>query len=216
VRELFVGPQRFTDLRRRLPGLSSSVLAARLDRLTRAGVVAQRELPPPAASVVYELTESGLALQPAIKELIRWGVRMLGLPRAGDHFQADWPVVAMELFARRDASPARRFALRLTAGDGESIRAWVSGGPEGTRVAKSAPDGGVDLRVDAPAMLFLALVGGALSAAQVGAHPDVTLEGDAGALADLPRLFELAGSPEPAAASPALPARPRALPARPS
>jgi DNA-binding HxlR family transcriptional regulator len=210
VRELFVGPQRFTDLRRRLPGLSSSVLAARLDRLGRAGVIAQRELPPPAASLVYELTETGHALQPAIKELIRWGVRLLGLPRAGDHFEPDWPLVAMDLFARRDASPPRRFALRLTAGEGGSVEAWVSGGPDGTRVARRAPDGGVDLRVAAPAMLFLALVGGALPARAARVHPDVTLEGDADALDDLPRLFELAGSAEPA--------RPDAstLPARPS
>ncbi|HSJ96046.1 MAG TPA: helix-turn-helix domain-containing protein, partial [Myxococcota bacterium] len=44
VRELMVGPQRFSDLRRRLPGVSSSVLAERLDRLERRGIVRRAQL----------------------------------------------------------------------------------------------------------------------------------------------------------------------------
>ncbi len=47
LRELFVGPQRFTDLRRRLPGISSSILATRLARLEERGIVARSSLAPP-------------------------------------------------------------------------------------------------------------------------------------------------------------------------
>src|SRR5919202_1684482 len=75
VRELLLGPKRFTDLRAGLPGVSPNVLAQRLRELERAGVVRRRKLPPPAASKVYELTEWGLELEPVIVRLGRWGAR---------------------------------------------------------------------------------------------------------------------------------------------
>lgn len=73
VRELLLGPKRFTDIRAGLPALSADVLAARLRELERSGVVARRTLPPPAASQVYELTPLGLALEPVVLALGRWG-----------------------------------------------------------------------------------------------------------------------------------------------
>ncbi|MEJ7816446.1 MAG: winged helix-turn-helix transcriptional regulator, partial [Rubrobacter sp.] len=81
VRELLLGPKRFTDLRAGLPGASPNVLAQRLRELEGAGVVRRRKLPPPAASRVYELTEWGEELEPAIISLGRWGARSLSKPR---------------------------------------------------------------------------------------------------------------------------------------
>ena len=62
VRELLLGPRRFTDLADGLPGIGSSVLTTRLKQLEQTGLVAKRTLPPPAASVVYELTDEGRGL----------------------------------------------------------------------------------------------------------------------------------------------------------
>src|ERR1700712_3733387 len=73
VRELLLGPKRFTDLRVGLPGVSPDVLAQRLRELEQADVVARRKLPPPAAAQVYELTAKGRALETVIMELGRWG-----------------------------------------------------------------------------------------------------------------------------------------------
>ncbi len=73
VRELLLGPKRFTDLRTGIPKASPNVLAQRLRELERAGVVRRRKLPPPAASRVYELTEWGLELEPVIVSPGRWG-----------------------------------------------------------------------------------------------------------------------------------------------
>src|SRR5215204_3954481 len=81
VRELLLGPKRFTDLRAGLPNVSPNVLAQRLRELERAGVVWRRKLPPPAASRVYELTEWGLELEPVITQLGRWGARSPSRPR---------------------------------------------------------------------------------------------------------------------------------------
>src|SRR5829696_497530 len=73
VRELLLGPKRFTDIRAGLPHLSADMLAQRLRDLERAGVVTHRKLPPPFAAQVYELTEGGRALEPVLVALGRWG-----------------------------------------------------------------------------------------------------------------------------------------------
>jgi DNA-binding HxlR family transcriptional regulator len=83
VRELLLGPKRFTDLRAGLPGLSADVLAQRLRELEAADVVRRDTLPPPAASKIYELTARGRELEPVILALGRWG-SVAPFPSAGD------------------------------------------------------------------------------------------------------------------------------------
>ena len=80
VRELMLGPKRFTDLRVGLPQASPNVLAQRLRDLEQAGVVQRRRLPPPAASAVYELTDWGLELEPVLQSLGRWASRSPLMP----------------------------------------------------------------------------------------------------------------------------------------
>jgi DNA-binding HxlR family transcriptional regulator len=75
VRELVLGPKRFTDLRAGLAGISPNVLTQRLSELEKAGVLRRRKLPPPAATWVYELTEWGAELEPVILAIGRWGAR---------------------------------------------------------------------------------------------------------------------------------------------
>lgn len=88
VRELMFGGRRFTDLRGGLPGISAKVLTERLESLEAAGIVQRRQLPPPAATQVYELTRLGLAAEDSIKALGRWAAsspdhdRMLPLSAA--------------------------------------------------------------------------------------------------------------------------------------
>ena len=75
VRELLLGPQRFSDLRRALPRASSNMVADRLRELEGHGVVGRRTLPPPAGSTVYELTPWGRELEPVVLALGGWGIR---------------------------------------------------------------------------------------------------------------------------------------------
>lgn len=75
VRELMLGARRFSDLRASLPGISAKVLTERLETLAHWGVLEKRQLPPPAAAQVYELTEWGYAADKAINELGRWAAR---------------------------------------------------------------------------------------------------------------------------------------------
>ena len=75
VRELLLGPKRYTDLRRGLPNASPNVLSERLRELERAGVVRRRKLPPPAGSRVYELTDWGRELEEIVISLGHWAAR---------------------------------------------------------------------------------------------------------------------------------------------
>src|SRR3954465_16074063 len=76
MRELMLGPKRFTDLRADLPGISANVLTQRLEGLEAAGVLVRRKLPPPAGVHVYELTPWGYESEPVLQALGRWAVRL--------------------------------------------------------------------------------------------------------------------------------------------
>jgi len=80
VRNLLMGPKRFSDLMRGLPGISTNILTDRLKSLEEDAIITTRYLPPPAASTVYELTEDGTALSEVLTVLARWGSRTLGAP----------------------------------------------------------------------------------------------------------------------------------------
>ena len=75
VRELVLGPKRFTDLRTGLLGVSTDVLSQRLRQLEQAGVLRPVTLPPPGATRAYELTDRGRELEPVLHALGRWGSR---------------------------------------------------------------------------------------------------------------------------------------------
>lgn len=75
LRELLLGPRRFSQLRGDLPGLSANVLTQRLAELEERGLVRRRTLPPPASAQVYEATQWGLEAEPVIQALGRWAAR---------------------------------------------------------------------------------------------------------------------------------------------
>ncbi|MET0529286.1 MAG: winged helix-turn-helix transcriptional regulator [Microvirga sp.] len=75
MRELMLGPKRFSDLRASLPGISANVLTQRLEGLEAAGVLVKRKLPPPASTQVYELTEWGYESEPIFQAMGRWAAR---------------------------------------------------------------------------------------------------------------------------------------------
>ena len=95
VRDLLIGPKRFSDLQEGLPGIGANALSARLKALEADGLVAKRRLPRPAASTVYELTDRGRALEPAVLELIRWGMELLGEPGPEDRFRPSWLITGV-------------------------------------------------------------------------------------------------------------------------
>jgi DNA-binding HxlR family transcriptional regulator len=75
LRELMLGPRRFSELRADLPGISANVLTQRLAELEQRGLIIRRRLPPPASVQVYEATDWGLEAEPIVQALGRWAAR---------------------------------------------------------------------------------------------------------------------------------------------
>jgi DNA-binding HxlR family transcriptional regulator len=116
VRELWLGPKRFTDLANGLPGISRKLLGDRLRYLKREGVIERRQLPPPAARQVYVLTDDGLELAEAMVPLAAWGTRRLGRRRKGEAFRPAWAALGMAAFANRAAAEGVRETYEFRVG----------------------------------------------------------------------------------------------------
>jgi DNA-binding HxlR family transcriptional regulator len=113
VRELLNGPKRYTDLAAALPGIGTNILAGRLRDLEDAGVIQKRQLPPPAAARVYELTPYGEELREPLYALGRWGARSLGPPQPDDALAPGWLVNAVRATCTSGCLPDKVFELRV-------------------------------------------------------------------------------------------------------
>jgi DNA-binding HxlR family transcriptional regulator len=187
VRELILGPKRFTDLQAGLRRVSPDVLAQRLRDLEAAGVVARTTLPPPAASRVYELTERGRELEPVLHALGRWGSRV-PLPEVAPPLGVDAAMVALpttfsaELAGDLDAT----VEVRL---DGRPFAAVVKDGTLAVaRGAATAPDAVLETT---PAALA-AVLWHDRSLRDAIAAGDATVEGSRRAAERFATLFPLA------------------------
>jgi DNA-binding HxlR family transcriptional regulator len=82
LRELLFGDQRFVDLREHLPGISPTLLTERLQTLAEQGLVATKELPPPAARTVYTATAKAREARSILRAMVRFGMELLPPLRA--------------------------------------------------------------------------------------------------------------------------------------
>jgi DNA-binding HxlR family transcriptional regulator len=126
VRELMLGPRRFTDLRSGIPDISPNVLGQRLRELEEIGVLHRTKLPPPAATRVYELTEWGYELEPVLQALGRWGSRSPTMPHDGELGISSF-VLAMRTMFSPDAAKGLRATYQLHLGE-QPFAAKVSRG----------------------------------------------------------------------------------------
>jgi DNA-binding HxlR family transcriptional regulator len=135
VRDLLVGPRRYTDLKQGLPKIPTNILSARLKELQEGGVV--RRVPLMNCGLVYELTAYGRELEPVVLALGRWGFAQMGEPGPGDVVTADSLTMALRTAFQADAAaalPAADYELHV----GEvALRVQVDGGS--LRIAQLAP-----------------------------------------------------------------------------
>jgi DNA-binding HxlR family transcriptional regulator len=193
VRELLLGPKRFTDLRAGMPGASPDVLAQRLRQLQEAGVVHQHKLPPPAGSQVYALTDWGAQLEPVITHLGRWGSRSPSMP-----YDADRSIDSLVLSLRAlfDPSAAQGFSATIALRLGENhFRVKVADGLLHLTRGE-AEQATATLETDPQTLAALLYRGRPLQ--DVLRTGEVTTAGDSGVLARFLQLFPL---PEPAGTS---------------
>jgi len=117
VRDLMVGPKRFTDLRRGLPGIPTNILTSRLKELERDGIIERRVLPRPEGSVVYDLTGYGRELEDSVVALSRWGAKTLDFPRAGEVATIDSMTMALRTTFRPEAARGVHATFEFHFGD---------------------------------------------------------------------------------------------------
>lgn len=145
VRELLLGPQRFSEIRRVLANTSSNVVADRLRELESNGVIARRRLPAPAASWVYELTPWGRELEPVLLALGLWGLRS-PLPPEPAVVGPTTVLLYLRARARPDAAdPATVIGIEL---DGQRWTAYAHDGHLDIQVGDSTSDPAAVIRTD--------------------------------------------------------------------
>jgi DNA-binding HxlR family transcriptional regulator len=187
VRELVLGPKRFTDLRAGLPRVGPDMLAARLRELEGAGVVGRATLPPPAASKVYELTEWGAELAPVLLALGRWGSRA-PMPGAAPPLGVDAAIVALQTTFDGEAAGWVEAVYQLTLGD-QVFTLEVAAG--GLQVARGHVPAGVtpaaSMATDTSTLAAVVWHGHPIESAV--AEGALRIEGDPEAAADFVGLF---------------------------
>jgi DNA-binding HxlR family transcriptional regulator/putative sterol carrier protein len=191
VRELLLGPKRFTDLRAGIPKASPNVLAQRLRELEQAGVVRRRKLPPPAASRVYELTEWGMELEPVIIRLGRWGARSATKPRDAA-LGVDSLVLSFRTMFDPLAAEGLTASYELRLGEDRFCAMVADGRLKIARGEVERPDA----IIETDASTLAALVYDGRQLAEAVRSGDLKIEGDMVAVARFLTLFPL---PKPAA-----------------
>ena len=191
VRELLLGPKRFTDLRSGLPHASPNVLAQRLRDLEAAGVVRRGKLPPPAASKIYELTEWGRDLEPVIITLGRWGVRSPTKPPDAE-LGVDSLILSFRTMFDPDRAEGLDASYEFRLGEDRFRAEVVDGRLEIERGTAESPDA----TVEAEAGTLAALVYDDLELDDALGSGDLRIKGDRDVVERFLTLFPL---PEPAA-----------------
>ena len=154
VRELMLGPKRFTDLRAGMPGASADILAQRLRELTESGVVRRKRLPPPAGSDVYELTEWGADLEPVVTLLGQWGSRSASLNPAADS-SVDSLVLSLRALFNPQAAQGFSATIVLSLNDNRFIIEIADGQLHVSRGEAERPSATLDTdRSTLAAMLY--------------------------------------------------------------
>jgi DNA-binding HxlR family transcriptional regulator len=175
LRDLALGPKRFTDLSDRLVGIAPNLLIQRLRTLEGHGIVRKRKLPPPAATQVYELTELGSELGPALFELARWGTRFLGPLAPGEQFRLEYLLPILEDVANEEAARGIRETYEFHI-DGAVFHVEVDDGK--VTIRPGPPAGPPDLLVETDFQTFAEVGFGTITPEEAVATGRGRQEGD--------------------------------------
>lgn len=179
VRELLLGPLRFSDLVRNVGNAPTDILTKRLRDLERHGIVRRRRLDPPASGVVYELTEVGRELDRPMLELGRWGMHFGSVEEV-----AGLPPTSLANAVRVivQAPPEARMTIVLRSGEQAYTLRVEDGWTTAARGEAEDPDFAL---AGAPVAILVALVIGD------PAYGGIEIEGDREALERLREMIVL-------------------------
>lgn len=75
VRDLFLGDTRFTEIRKRSPGMPTKMLSDRLKSLEQNGIIERKVYSEHPLRAEYHLTTLGLSLEPVVSVIFAWGMQ---------------------------------------------------------------------------------------------------------------------------------------------
>ena len=179
LRDLFVGPQRYSDLTAGLPGIPTNTLATRLKELEEEGLVERRAPRAGERAIVYALTPRGEELGPAMHALSLWGAGGMRTPREGEIVTTASITAALRVAIGDSVAPAD-WDTTYTVNVGDIAAHVVM--RDGAIVAGPGPAEHPDLVITAGPELR-DMLAGELDADTAVASGAVQLEGD-------PALFE--------------------------
>ncbi|SDE11773.1 winged helix-turn-helix transcriptional regulator [Glycomyces harbinensis] len=184
LRDLTVGPRRYSDLVAGLPGIPTNLLSTRLKELEGDGLVVREVRRGADRSVVYGLTARGLALMPALDALSLWGAGELREPREGEIVTEASLVSGLRVAAGAGSRPGRDAVFVVHVGDA-TAHVLVR---DGEVTVVPGDHGSPDLRITAGPR-FRDFLAGAVSPQEAVAEGIVGLEGDASLLDDIAAAF---------------------------
>ncbi|WP_378735623.1 winged helix-turn-helix transcriptional regulator [Nocardia brasiliensis] len=191
VRELLLGPKRFTDLRAGLPAISPNVLSQRLDELVQAGVVVKRKLPPPVSTAVYDLTEWGKELDTVVIALSRWGARTPNTHRCAE-VSTDALIVSLRTHFKPERAAGVRadYDLHFTGPDSgtDEFHAVVA---DGVLTITRGASGNAPTAIHTTVAAFVAVVYDGRSMADAITAGFTEITGDTAAAEQFTTFFEL-------------------------
>ena len=189
VRDLLLGPKRYKDLLEGLPGIGTNLLADRLQEMERLGLVERAVLPPPAGSSVYQLTEAGQGLEPALMALGRWGARYLpGGPKKTDVLVPRAYFVAIRAAFRPELAQGLRETYEFRIGDLGVFEVQIEDGKAVTAERQATnPDAVFSMDVETLNNLLFQV----LPPAKAIGSGQVEVKGDPGALERFVKIFGL-------------------------
>ena len=173
MRELMLGPKRFSDIRGDLPGISANVLTQRLEGLEQAGLVVRRRLDPPASGQVYALTEWGQQARMIMGAMGRWATRSPGHDPSR-HFSATSLMLSFQAMLSPPLAAGFNATIGVRHGRDHYYARIADGAVDVQRGRAADPDATF---VGAPAAIAAAIYGGA-PLAQLEADGLLAIEGD--------------------------------------
>jgi DNA-binding HxlR family transcriptional regulator len=185
VRDLLLGPKRFTDLLAGLPGIGRNLLTSRLRHLESEGLINRERSASYPRTVSYELTADGQELAFALAPLARWGARRLGARDPNELFRPTWTVTAMANGADLEAAHGVRESYQIDV-EGEVFHVLVNDGRVEPRLGPG-PDPAVVILMDADTNARV--VSGATSPLDALAAGTLRIEGSSEAFERCLRIF---------------------------
>ena len=186
MRELMLGPKRFSDIRADLPGISANTLTQRLEGLEANGLVVRRRLPPPASAQVYELTQWGYEAEPIVQTLGRWATRSPG-------HDPTMPLSATSLMLsfRTMHDVGRMQGVKGRIGFVIGAETFLVTIGDGTLTAERGPAAGADLVITGPAPVIAGAVYGGVPIEALESEGALKVDGDRALAARFVTLFPL-------------------------